>query len=60
MGCNCGGSQQPAATFDPARAVAREPRNIQQPPVLRGGGPGEPGYVWNGPETPPEAPAEDQ
>lgn len=51
MGCNCGGSQAQASPegVDQQRTVARDNRLTNQP-EQRPGGPGEPGYVWNGPQ----------
>lgn len=48
MGCNCGGSTPPAerklASPKAAKAATAKPR--------RTGGPGQPGYAWNGPPRP--------
>lgn len=59
MGCGCGGSQQAnPQVLQQQQAVAHEDRNVQRQAPPPPGGPGEPGYVWNGPPTPPAA--EDQ
>jgi hypothetical protein len=47
MGCGCGGSTAPAVQQQGQAA----PRRVE-------GGPGEPGYTWNGPQIPAEAPRE--
>ncbi len=44
MGCGCGGST-------PLQVVVHG-----ETVEARAGGPGEPGYTWNGPPAPPMAP----
>lgn len=48
MGCNCAGST-PRNT---AKATPAPP--AREPNPRRVGGPGEPGYAWNGPPRPAE------
>lgn len=58
MGCNCGGST-PRSTEKNPRVLSREQRQAASPPARRAGGPGEPGYYWNGPQkAAPKTPAE--
>lgn len=60
MGCNCGGStpraQRSVMDAPVHRRAERAPRNQAPPLIRRQGGPGTPGYVWNGPETDTPAP----
>lgn len=49
MGCNCAGSAP--------RSQREAPKAQQQQAAVapkRAGGPGEPGYAWNGPPRPPK------
>lgn len=49
MGCNCGGSTpRQEKKLDSPKLTKTVP-----PPVpRRSGGPGQPGYAWNGPKKP--------
>ena len=56
--CNCGGSQVRNPEVRP-RGSRVEQRHVATPPNLRrGGGPGQPGYAWEGPQRPVNGPAE--
>jgi len=49
MGCGCAGSQHRlAVTQEQARTRIEK---VERP--RRTGGPGDPGYYWTGPDTPP-------
>jgi hypothetical protein len=48
MGCGCGGSVQQTSETVVQEGVARRVE----------GGPGQPGYTWNGPQIPAQAPRE--
>jgi hypothetical protein len=56
MGCNCGGSSQvprhgqQAPIHRPHEARLPDKRSATPPP-RRFGGPGAPGYTWDGPEV---------
>jgi hypothetical protein len=54
IGCNCGGSTRPSAenAVHQQATVARDV--VRDMTKVVPGGPGEPGYVWNGPEAVPE------
>lgn len=49
MGCNCGGSTPAQAAVQ--QEHAQREQAAQPPREPRKGLPGEPGYVWTGPQT---------
>lgn len=46
MGCNCGGSTPPSQQQSKTLAAPGSPKPSAK---RRTGGPGQPGYAWNGP-----------
>lgn len=60
MGCGCAGSNRAAVDPDRLENPARRnggDRHLAEPPHIRPGGPGEPGYYWTGETTVAEVPA---